>query len=263
MSFHKNSFDEKVRTTNPHMMKYLIDAHCHILPGVDDGAANLDEAKKMLQIAHKEGIRYIIATPHFHPQRGHASPEKIQQSLMILRQEAEKIDEKMRVYRGRELLYREDLEKDLESIGALTMNDRTCILVEFHGGEEYEYIRHGLQKLQMAGYQVILAHIERYKSVLEDIDRAMEIYDMGILIQINAESIMGKSGRKVKAFVRELLEEEMVFCVGSDAHDTHSRPPKMKKAAAYVEKHCGYDYAKAIFNDNIKNLLLRRKEEGL
>ena len=242
------------------MMKYLIDAHCHILPGVDDGAANLDEAKKMLQIAHKEGIRYIIATPHFHPQRGHASPEKIQQ---FLRQEAEKIDEKMRIYLGRELFYREDLCKDLASVEALTMNGRPCILVEFHEGEEYEYIRRGLQKLQLSGLQVILAHIERYKSVSEDIDRAMEIYDMGILIQVNAESIMGKSGRKVKAFVRELLEEEVVFCVGSDAHDTHSRPPKMKKAAAYVEKHCGYDYAKAIFNDNIKNLLLRRKEESL
>ena len=89
----------------------------------------------------------------------------------------------------------------------------------------------------------------------------MEIYDMGIFIQVNAESIMGKSGRRAKAFVRKLLKEEVVFCVGSDAHNAHRRPPKMRKAVSYVEKHCGYDYAKAVFRSNVKNLLLRRRED--
>ena len=69
-------------------MEGYIDMHCHILPGVDDGAKDVEEMKKMLKIAYKEGIRCIIATPHHHPRRGKESPEVLRKKAVILREAA-------------------------------------------------------------------------------------------------------------------------------------------------------------------------------
>lgn len=236
--------------------------HCHILPGVDDGAKNIEESKKMLEIARADGIRCIIATPHYHPKRGHASSQELAKALQDLRAAAKEVDEKMRIYLGRELYYGEDLLEDLKEQKALTMNNRACILVEFRPSDEYERIRRGLQQLQLVGYEVILAHVERYLCILEDIEKAEELYDMGIHLQVNSDSMTGERGRKVKKFIQTLLEEEMVYCVGTDAHDCKDRPPKMKKAAAYATKLCGEAYAKEIFITNAMNLVSKKDKKG-
>ena len=112
--------------------------------------------------------------------------------------------------------------------------------------------------LQMKGFRVILAHVERYESILEDMDSLDMLYDMGVLIQVNAGSIIGKSGRRVKKFVHDLLENQMVFCVGTDAHGAKERAPRMEKAAQYVAKKYGRDYAKRIFFSNARLMLKKR-----
>ena len=78
-------------------MEGYIDMHCHILPGVDDGAKDVEEMKKMLKIAYKEGIRCIIATPHHHPRRGKESPEVLRKKAVILREAAHEIDAHFRI----------------------------------------------------------------------------------------------------------------------------------------------------------------------
>ena len=81
---------------------------------------------------------------------------------------------------------------------------------------------------------------------------------MGVNLQVNADSITGGSGRKIRKFIEELMNRDLVFCVGTDAHDTKHRPPKMKKAAAYVEKKCGEEYMRQIFYENAKEMVKRR-----
>lgn len=81
---------------------------------------------------------------------------------------------------------------------------------------------------------------------------------MGVYIQVNADSITGGAGRKIKKFMGALLDEELIYCVGTDAHDKKHRPPKMKKAAAYVEKKCGKEYMRQIFYENAKEMVKRR-----
>ena len=83
-------------------------------------------------------------------------------------------------------------------------------------------------------------------------------YDMGVYIQVNADSITGGAGRKIKKFIGALLDEELIYCVGTDAHDKKHRPPKMKKAAAYVGKKCGEEYMRQIFYENAKEMVKRR-----
>src|SRR5699024_9602522 len=103
-------------------MERFVDAHCHVLPEVDDGAQSMNETRQMLQMAYDEGIRYIIATPHHHPRRGKASPRQLRRQLKLVREEAEKISEKLRVYLGTEVYFGQDVPDKLKEEKILTMN---------------------------------------------------------------------------------------------------------------------------------------------
>jgi len=115
--------------------------HCHILPGVDDGAKDLEETKKMLNIAYKDGVRYIIATPHYHPKRGQSSQVEIKRQLNLVRQEAKKIDENFLIFYGNEIYFGQDIPELLQEKKILAMNGRDYVLVEFSPSAEAAYIK--------------------------------------------------------------------------------------------------------------------------
>lgn len=241
-------------------MDRLVDTHCHILPEVDDGAQNMEETRQMLQEAYEDGIRYIIATPHHHPRRGRKSPKQLRRQLKLVREEAAQISGELRIYLGTEIYFGQDIPERLREEQILTMNRTRYVLVEFSPGDPFEYICQGIQQIQMKGYEVILAHIERYQCMYKNIENAEHLKHMGVRIQVNADSITGESGWKAKRLVRRLIDERLVFCVGTDAHDPKRRPPRMKKAAEYVEKKCGEDYARRIFFSNPR-IMLRKKRK--
>ena len=240
-------------------MEGYIDMHCHILPSVDDGAKDVEEMKKMLKIAYKEGIRCIIATPHHHPRRGKESAEVLRKKAVILREAAHEID----AHLGTEIYFGQDILDKLQKKEVLTMNRRRFILVEFSPSDRFDYIRQSLQQLQMKGYEVILAHVERYQCLTEDLERVEQLQDMGVLLQVNAGSICGDNGRKIKKTVKTLMDHDMIFCVGTDAHSSGSRAPHMKKAAEYVQKKYGQEYMRRIFFSNAKIMLKKREKDEL
>ena len=240
-------------------MEGYIDMHCHILPGVDDGAKDIKEMTTMLKIAYREGIRCIIATPHHHPYRGKESAENLRKQAVLLRDAAHAIDEKFRIYLGTEVYFGQDVVNAIKEKQILTMNKRNYVLLEFSPSDTYDYIRQGVQQVQFSGYRVILAHVERYVCIAEDIELAEQLHDMGIYLQINSGSITGESSRKSKKFVRSLMDRDLVFCVGTDAHDTKHRAPHMRKAASYVSKNYGEEYMRRIFFSNAKEMLKKVK----
>ena len=111
-------------------MEGFIDMHCHILPGVDDGAKDIKETKEMLRIAYEEGIRCIIATPHHHPKRGKESPKILRRQAKLVREAAHEIDEHFRIYLGTEIFFGQDVPDKLEAGEILSMNNRDYVLVE-------------------------------------------------------------------------------------------------------------------------------------
>ena len=241
-------------------MDRLVDTHCHILPEVDDGPRNMEETRQMLQEAYEDGIRYIIATPHHHPRRGRKSPKQLRRQLKLVREEAAQISDELRIYLGTEIYFGQDIPERLREERILTMNRTRYVLVEFSPGDPLDYICQGIQQIQMKGYEVILAHIERYQCMYKNIENVEHLKHMGVRIQVNADSITGESGWKAKRFVRRLIDERLVFCVGTDAHDPKRRPPRMKKAAEYVEKKCVEYYARRIFFINPR-IMLRKKRK--
>lgn len=240
-------------------MEGYIDMHCHILPGVDDGAKNVAEMEAMLRIAYKEGIRCIIATPHYHPKRGKESQEVLVRRAIALREKAHEIDKNFRIYLGTEIYFGQDIIQKLKDKQILSMNRRNYVLVEFSVSESFSYIQQSLQQIQFSGFEVILAHVERYQCLTKNPELAMQLWEMGIHLQINAGSICGDSGRKIKKFVLQLMDEDLVFCVGTDAHGAKNRPPHMKKAAENVQKKYGKEYARRIFFSNAKEMLKKIK----
>lgn len=240
-------------------MERYIDMHCHILPEVDDGAQSMEETRRMLMTAYQEGIRYIIATPHHHPRRGRKAPPELRRQLKKVREEAAGISDRLKVFLGTEIYFGQDIPDKLKENKVLTMNRTRYVLVEFSPSDPFEYIHRGIQRIQMKGYIVILAHAERYECLREHFEHVEYLDEMGVLIQVNAGSITGNGGRKLKKFVKELLERELVFCVGTDAHDNAKRAPHMKKAAEYVKKKYGEDYARRIFFGNAARILKKKK----
>lgn len=240
-------------------MERYIDMHCHILPGVDDGSSSMEETEKMLRIAYAEGIRCIIATPHYHPRRGHEHPDVLRKKLTQVRKAAQKIDNKFRIYLGTEIYYGQDVPDMLQQGKILAMNCRNRVLVEFSPADSYNYIKQGLQHIQLNGYEVILAHAERYRYLVEHFEYVEHIWNMGVDIQINSGSITGDSGKQAKQFVKELMEKDMVFAVSTDAHNSTNRLPRMKKAAGYVAKKYGEEYAKKIFFTNAATMVRKVK----
>ena len=240
-------------------MNQFVDIHCHILPGVDDGSQTPEETKAMLQKAWGEGIQIMVATPHYHKQRGKNDIELIKKQLLLTRKLAKEVHPKMQICLGMEIYYGEDVPELLKEGRVVSIRKSRYILVEFSPGDEFQYILNAVRKLQMSGHTVIIAHIERYNCLRKDISNVEYLREMGAYLQVNTGSITGSYGRSVKKFLREVLKAHLVQLVGTDAHGSERRTPKMQEAYKEVVKRCGEEYADQIFGQNAKKVL--RNEE--
>ena len=240
-------------------MNQFVDIHCHILPGVDDGSQTPEETKAMLQKAWDEGIQIMVATPHYHKQRGKNDIELIKKQLLLTRKLAKEVNPKMQICLGMEIYYGEDVPELLKEGRVVSIRKSRYILVEFSPGDEFQYTLNAVRKLQMSGHTVIIAHIERYNCLRKDISNVEYLREMGAYLQVNTGSITGSYGRSVKKFLREVLKAHLVQLVGTDAHGSERRTPKMQEAYKEVVKRCGEEYADQIFGQNAKKVL--RNEE--
>lgn len=231
-------------------MEGLYDVHCHMLPGVDDGADDEYEMMKMVRIAYAEGIRTIMMTPHYHPYRGSADADRIRRVFGKARSLIRQYFPDMEVYEGCEIYYQSDVVSMLKNQELLTLAGSSYVLIEFSVDAECSYVREAMNEILFAGYFPVIAHIERYDNVIDDMDFVRELVESGVYVQINAGAVLGKSGSKTKKDVKKLLTEGLVHFVGTDAHDEKVRAPLMKKCARHVERKYGKDEAERIFHDD-------------
>ncbi len=231
-------------------MNPYIDIHSHILPQIDDGAENFDISMKMLRTAYADGIKTMIVTPHYKPGRHNASPEKIRFLIEKLRQEAEKEGMEVKLYPGNEFYYHDGMFQELDEDRACTMAGSSYVLIEFGPMERFEYIRNGLYEALAHGWRPILAHAERYSAISGKTENVEELVSLGSCIQVNAGSILGKTGMGAKQFTKKLLKERLVHFVATDAHDAVKREPVLSSCGKYVGRKYGEAYAQSLFHDN-------------
>ena len=216
----------------------VIDMHCHLLPGVDDGSKDEKETEKMLRMAWKEGIRGILVTPHYHVDRSGDFAERCKSAYRKVCSMAKGMYTEMRIFLGNEIFYSTGVVEALKRGDALTLNGTRYVLVEFAPYVELLTIRKAVQELQYAGYTPILAHMERYDCMKKE-EQVRELVEMGALMQVNASTITGKMGMGVKRYMKKLLKEDLIHIIGTDAHSSSHRRPKIKKCLRYIEKKAG------------------------
>lgn len=236
-------------------MDGLIDVHCHILPYVDDGAENMEQALALLQMQQEQGVSTVIVTPHFRKGMFESSQEKVINWFHRLQKEAEQLGCGLSLQLGREYYCNSGFSEILRSGNVQTLGNSSCVLIEFSGRHSLEDIYAYLKAVKNAGYQPVIAHVERYEILRKHPEELAALVQAGACCQINAGSIIGEDGWRVKHICRRWMKENLIHLVGSDCHRTYERIPNLGKAAAYVEKKMGKAYARQIFYDNPTALL--------
>ena len=229
--------------------------HCHILPGIDDGAWDEETSHEMLRLEAHEGVGTIIFTPHYKPGHHNASPRTVRGLTEELQDFSDREGLGLHLYPGNEILYSDEVPDLLAAENMLTLADSSHVLIEFFPTDPYERIRGGLYEVLAAGYKPVLAHVERCAEIVKHPERAGELADMGVRLQVNASSVMGRHGLGIRGFTKRLLKQDLVSFIASDAHDTGHRSPNLKKCAAYVSGKYGDRYAEKIFRDNVQELI--------
>lgn len=239
-----------------------VDLHCHIVPGVDDGAGNVAMALQMLHMEADQGVRHIACTSHSFDDR-HVG---YRQSLKLLQQEWAKQGRGLTLYPGCEIYCPaetpESVLKKMQSKEYALLGNSGYMLLEFDPGSESQCILDFVRRIldlaaasDAKAKHVVLAHVERYESLADDEAALNTLLAWGCRIQINAFSLVEEQTAFIKAFARRLLDERKVSFLGSDAHRTDHRPPCVKNGIRYVYDHCDVDYANAVCYENAKQLL--------
>lgn len=235
----------------------VIDIHSHILPALDDGAKNWEQTEEMLSIAYGQGIRTIIATPHYMPDCEEGNAERILERVDKLREYVCKQGLDMEIYAGNEVYYHAEVPDLLEAGEILTLAGSSYVLVEFSPMDDARYIRNALLDIQSAGYDPIIAHVERYENLCKKpFDKLEELCKAGILIQVNMSTIAGRMGKKMQHTVLKLLKKQMVDFLGTDAHSSGSRSPKTEECIAILQKKLPKDYVDKLLYTNAKKIIL-------
>ena len=214
-------------------MKGIVDMHAHILPGVDDGAADWEETRWMLQCAYDQGIRTVIATPHYSHRQDVGRLKKLAAEAD---DEAKKIAPDFKVCLGQEILWFDSMAERLKEGQALTLAGSRYVLVEFMPEVAYKKIYQATRSILMAGYYPIIAHVERY-SALRDDGQMEELAGTGCQMQMNYRSLEGGIFDRNARWCRRQVQEGRISLLGTDAHHRSYRTPEIGKSLGWLADH--------------------------
>lgn len=217
----------------------IFDIHSHILQGVDDGAGDINESVRLLQMEKLNNVASVMLTPHFYPDEITLEEfHKLTSEAFHTLKEAIEAKELPRIYLGAEILYFHGIGK-ADGLEKLALNGSEYILIELGGNEIGEMLFSDIVSLQNRGFIPIIAHIERYYGV-KNFSRLVDfVSQQDIIVQINASSVLKRPYLKT---VKKLLKSELFCVLGSDAHSTGTRPPLIKEALMTVSKKFGREY---------------------
>jgi protein-tyrosine phosphatase len=209
----------------------MIDLHCHILPGVDDGASDLVVSLAMAKVAVAQGITTVACTPHILPGLYHNAGAGIRQATAQLQDILNKEEIPLRLTTGADAHMAPDFIGGLRSGRLLSVADSRYVLVEPPHHTAPPQLEEFFFNLVVAGYVPILTHPERLSWVPTRYEAIKRLVAAGVWMQITAGSLTGAFGRAALYWAQRMLDEGCVHIIASDAHDTAKRPQNL--AAGY------------------------------
>ena len=229
----------------------MIDLHSHILPGMDDGAQNLEESLRMADLAVRSGVTAIVATPHCAGDR----TEEVRERLAYLRAGLRSAGIPLRVYAGMEIFGSPHTAEMLRQGKLLTLAGSRYPLIEFDFESDGERETEVLQSVLQAGYVPLVAHPERYRYVRENPELVNLWKRMGCLFQINRGSLLGRFGPGARAMAMELTGRGFATVVASDAHSATMRTPWMGDIWEQLSRRFTPDAAVWLLRNNPRRIL--------
>ncbi len=239
----------------------MVDIHCHILPGFDDGADNIEESLRMARIAAGSGTKAIIVTPHSN------IPDSYQNYLDkfyvdSFKELKAKIKEQripLDIYPGHEIFATDDLIEPIKRKKLLTLCNSDYPLVEFAFKERSESVYQKLQILVAEGLTPIVAHPERYAFVFENGYAPLMLKKLGCLLQINKGSLKKSFGANAYDVSQALIRREVADFVASDAHSPYMRTPYLADAHEIISELHSEQYADLLLSINPGKILNNKK----
>ena len=183
--------------------------------------------------------------------------EEIRMRFMELKKARDEAGINVKLGLSREYHFDKSLIESLKNKSVILMGGKT-MLVEFSHDTPFSDMQKAMLLLRKVGIQPLIAHIERYAEIQDDIATAEELRKMGALIQVNAASVLGDEGSKQKKTVKALMKADMVYAVASDAHNTRERQPNLGKCEIYLKKKYGEEYAHKVMYANPMSLITRK-----
>lgn len=207
----------------------MIDIHCHLLPGIDDGAVDDAMSLQMARALVEDGTRGVICTPHILPGVYHNNGPKIRAAVARLRTLLDDADLQLDLYSGADAHITVDFAVKLSSREIPTLADSRYVLVELPQHAGPKLIQHFFFQLLIAGYVPILSHPERMPWIADHYGLIANFVHTGVWLQITAGSLLGEFGRDAKYWAERMLEEGIVHTLATDAHNILSRPPNLSR----------------------------------
>src|SRR5579864_6169343 len=230
----------------------MVDIHRHILAGLDDGPESLEESITMLQMAAESGTTDIVATPHANPRYTY-DPEIVDSKIAEL-QAASASD--VRIHRGCDFhLYYENIQQALLQPARYTINGKRYLLVEFSEVTILKSAGEIFGRMQDAGITPVVTHPERNALLARNLDQVGRWVEAGCRVQVTAQSLFGRFGRKATAAAAKLMRRGLVHFIASDAHDAMDRPPVLAEAYRHVADEYGGPCAEVLFVTNPRAVL--------
>lgn len=226
----------------------MFDIHSHILPDIDDGAANIEESLQLLEEMKQQGITDVMATPHFYPHEDSLTDfiENSEQAYKELLRAAEGRN-LPRIHLGCEILYFEGMGRS-QSLGELCLADSPYLLVELTDECIGESLFTNMEYLvDNSDIIPIIAHVERYYRSKNYRKFIKLLKKENVTVQINASSVLDKTYEKV---IKKLLKSGLNLIIGTDAHSVGERPPQMDKAIKFIAQ----KYGKSTIDKILRNM---------
>lgn len=197
--------------------------HSHLIPAIDDGVQTLVESIAVLKHFAANGYQKVITTPHIMGDFYKNGPHNILPALDIIRNELKAQGISLKIEAAAEYMIDDMFEKKIQSGELLTFGDKH-VLVELPFTEEPSNFKSALFELRINGYKPVLAHPERYAFLGLNRDRYVELFEQGVLFQVNLFSLIGYYSPQIKKTAEYLIEHKMVHMVGSDCHGIRHLP---------------------------------------
>lgn len=229
----------------------MIDIHSHIVYGVDDGSQSEDQSLRMICEAERSGIKVIVATPHIRDQT--FNREKLEENFQNLSRIASNYGVVLKS--GCEACIHPDIITFFKNNNVITLGNSRHMLIEYPFNQMLFYTNDLLYRLRLEGIEVVIAHPERYRYFVNDFNLFLRFLDAGCLMQLDAASIIGKHGSRIKRFCKKVIKLKKAHFVGSDAHCAEHYRDWYLKSIKKVQQWAGEEYTEELYFKNAARML--------